>query len=71
MSDNRTNYVCTVCSQTFTRKTSAERHRVNNHPGTFAPFVKFIDYIIGKIEGRYQANDPVLYRHKKKNVIKS
>jgi hypothetical protein len=43
----------------------------DNHPGTFAPFVKFIDYIIGKIEGRYQANDPVLYRHKKKNVIKS
>lgn len=70
MKDNKTNYVCSVCSQTLPGKL-VQRHRVNNHPGTFAPFVNFIDYIIVKIEGRYQAIDPLLYRRKKKNMIKS
>ena len=66
MNNKRTNYVCTVCSETFTRKPSAKRHSDNNHAGT-APFVKFIDYIIGRIEGRYQPSDPLLYRHRRKD----
>ena len=66
MKNERTNYVCTVCSETFTRKPSAKRHSDNNHSGT-APFVKFIDYIVGRIEGRYQPSDPLLYRHRRKD----
>jgi hypothetical protein len=67
MKDNPDNYVCTVCSQTFTRKPSAKRHSNNNHSGR-APFVRSIDYIIGRIEGRYQPSDPLLYRRKKNNL---
>ena len=66
MKNERTNFVCTVCSETFTRKSSAKRHSDNNHSGT-APFVKFIDYIIGRIEGRYQPSDPLLYRHRRED----
>jgi hypothetical protein len=65
MKEIRANYVCTLCSQTFTRKPSAERHRINFHLGA-APFVRFMDYIIGRIEGRYQPSDPLLYRRKNK-----
>ena len=46
------NYVCTVCSKTHTRKPSVERHSDNNNHSGTAPFVRFIDYIIGRIEGR-------------------
>ena len=65
MKEIRANYVCTLCSQTFTRKPSAERHRINIHLSA-APFVRFMDYIIGRIEGRYQPSDPLLYRRKNK-----
>jgi hypothetical protein len=65
MKEIRANYVCTLCSQTFTRKPSAERHRINIHLGA-TPFVRFMDYIIGRIEGRYQPSDPLLYRRKNK-----
>ncbi|MGA9166695.1 MAG: hypothetical protein WB053_04885 [Nitrososphaeraceae archaeon] len=65
MKDIRANYACAVCSQTFTRKPTGIRHSVNLHLGT-AQIVRLIDYIIGRIEGRYQPNDPLLYRRKNK-----
>jgi hypothetical protein len=65
MKDIRANYVCTLCSETFTRRPSGERHNLNLHSG-MAPIVRFIDYIIGRIEGRYQPSDPLLFRHKNK-----
>jgi hypothetical protein len=73
MKAEKISYVCTVCSTTFTRRSSGKRHNVGTHSGT-APFVRLIDYIIGRIEGRYQPSDPLLYRHKKndkKNVKNS
>ena len=67
MKDIRANYVCTLCSQTFTRKPSGERHNLNLHSG-MAAIVRFIDYIVGRIAGRYQPSNPLVFR-RKKNVI--
>lgn len=58
------NYVCASCSQTFTRKSSGERHRKNNNLGS-AAIVRFMDYLIGRLEGRYQTGDPSLHRQRK------
>ena len=58
-------YVCTICSQDFTRKESGRRHNTNLHSGT-ATIVRSTDYIIGRVSGRYLPSDPLLYRNKKK-----
>jgi hypothetical protein len=60
------NYVCTVCSKTLLENL-VPRDSDNNHSGT-APFVRFIDYKIGRIEGRCQPSDPLLYRRRKNNI---
>jgi hypothetical protein len=62
---HKINYVCVVCSATFTRKSSAIRHSAGIHAGT-AFFVRLIDYIIGRMQGRYQPSSPLSYRQKKK-----
>ena len=41
------NYVCTICSQTFTRKWRGMVHNNNIHAG-IAKVVRLIDYMIGK-----------------------
>jgi hypothetical protein len=58
------NFVCTVCSQTFTRKWRGMVHNTNMHAG-LAKIVRLIDYIIGRSNGEYEPSDPFLYRHKK------
>jgi hypothetical protein len=58
-------YICTICSQDFTRKESGRRHNTNLHSGT-ATIVRYIDYIIGRISGHYLPSDPLLYRKNKK-----
>jgi hypothetical protein len=63
---HKINYVCIVCSTTFTRKSSAIRHSVHIHAGT-AFFVRLIDYIVGRMQGRYQPSNPLLYGQKKRN----
>jgi hypothetical protein len=65
MKDIRANFVCTLCSETFTRRPSGERHNLNLHSG-MAPIVRLIDYIIGRIEGRYHPSNPLLFRRKNK-----
>jgi hypothetical protein len=65
MKNNNKSYVCTICSQDFTRKGSGRRHNTNLHSGT-ATIVRYIDYIIGRISGHYSPSDPLLYRNKKK-----
>ena len=67
MKDIRANYVCTLYSETFTRKPSGERHNLNLHSG-MAPIVRFIDYIVGRIEGRYQPSNPLLFRRKNNDI---
>jgi hypothetical protein len=59
------NYVCTMCAQDFTRKTSANRHNNNLHQGR-AVIVRFVEYIVGRLSGMYQAADPRQYRRKAK-----
>ena len=68
MKNNNNSYICTICSQDFTRKGSGRRHNTNLHSGT-ATIVRFIDYIIGRISGTYLPSDPLLYRKKKKKHI--
>jgi hypothetical protein len=63
MNDIPARYVCALCSETFTRRPSG--HNANLHLG-MASIVKFVDYIIGRIEGRYQPGNPSLYRRKNK-----
>jgi hypothetical protein len=62
------NYVCTVCSQTFTRRWRGNKHNIQLHLGN-ATIVRHLDYIIGRLDGRYQPGDPSLYRSKKLNPI--
>jgi hypothetical protein len=66
----RPNYVCTICSQTFTRRGSCERHRINNNLDPTAS-VRFIDYIIGISNGRYQPGNPSMHRREIKDKKKS
>jgi len=68
MSRDIGNYVCTICSRTFTRKPSGERHRKNNNLGS-AAIVQFIEYIIGRLEGRYPPGDLSLHRRRKNEKI--
>lgn len=56
-------WVCVICSQTFTRNSSAKRHNTNLHEGK-GGLVRYIDYEIGRIQGKYFQNDPVLYKKK-------
>jgi hypothetical protein len=51
------NYVCTTCSETFTRKASGQRHNSNLHFGT-ASVVRLFDYVIGRSSGQYLPSDP-------------
>lgn len=59
-------WVCTICSQSFTRNSSAKRHDLNLHEGN-AEYVRYIDYEIGRIQGKYYQNDPALYKKKSYN----
>lgn len=64
----KANYVCTICSQTFTRKWRGKTHSINLHSGS-AKIVRFVDYIVGRLDGRYFEGDPYSYRSKKSNVL--
>jgi hypothetical protein len=59
------NYVCTICSQTFTRKWRGTVHNNNTHGG-LAKVVRLIDYMIGRSNGEYVSSDPSLYRRRKR-----
>jgi hypothetical protein len=64
----KANFVCTICSQTFTRRWRGKTHSINLHSGS-AEIVRFVDYIVGRLNGQYFAGDPSLYRSKKSNVL--
>jgi hypothetical protein len=61
---SRANYVCTACSQHFTRKYSAKRHNFNIHSGR-SEIVPYIEYMVGRSSGRYLASHPSWYRKQK------
>jgi hypothetical protein len=43
-------------------------HNINLHSGS-AEIARLIDYMVGRLDGRYFAGDPSLYRSKKSNVF--
>ena len=54
-------YVCTVCSEHFTRKYSGNRHNQNLHYGN-ADIVRLIDYLAGRSSGLYTPNNPFWFK---------
>jgi hypothetical protein len=58
------NYVCTMCSQTFTRRWRGNVHNLNIHGG-ISQVVRMVDYIIGRVNGKYVSNDPALFRRRR------
>ena len=73
MNFGKHNWVCSLCGQGLTRKSTAIRHNNNLHFGG-AMIVRPHDYIIGRLNGTFLQSDPSLYRHDKrgrKNVADS
>jgi hypothetical protein len=61
---SRPSYVCTVCSQHFTRKYSGQRHNSNIHNGR-SEIVSYIQYMVGRSSGQYPASHPSWFRKHK------
>jgi hypothetical protein len=59
-------YVCSICSQDFTRRYNANRHNQNIHSNK-SEIVRFLEYLIGRISGKYLPADPLSYKLKNKN----
>ena len=58
---NKPSYVCTLCSQDFTRKWTGKRHNQNIHFGQ-SKIVRLIDYIVGRLSGQFFPANPLEYR---------
>jgi len=58
---DRPSYVCTICSEYFTRKYSGRRHNQNLHNGA-AEIVRLIDYLAGRSSGEYRPDNPFWYK---------
>jgi hypothetical protein len=47
-------WVCTICAEDFTRKSSGKRHRDNTSIHNERPvIVRYMEYIIGRVKGDY------------------
>src|SRR5262249_30881521 len=64
----RPNYVCTRCSEHFTRKYSAKRHNITVHHNNGGEIVPLVEYLVRRSSGRYQASDPSWYRRSEKSI---
>ena len=62
-------YVCTTCSEHFTRKYSATRHIITIH-GNRGQIVPLIEFLVGRNSGKYQASHPFWYRRNGKRIHK-
>jgi hypothetical protein len=63
-------WFCALCSEGFTRKYSANRHNQNLHQDQ-GKLVRTIDYIIGRLAGKYVEVDPSTYRSRDKQAESS
>ena len=63
----RLSYICTECSEHFTRKYSAKRHNYNLH-NSEAVIVRLPDYLVGRTSGQYMASHPFWYRRTDKRI---
>jgi hypothetical protein len=66
----RAMYVCTVCSEHFTRKYSAKRHIITVHPNNGGKIVTLVHYVVGLKSGLYQPSHPFWYRRNGKRTHK-
>jgi hypothetical protein len=64
----RPNYVCTTCSEHFTRKYSAKRHNITVHHNNGGEIVPLVEYLVGRNSGKYQASQPSWYRRSSKET---
>ena len=64
----RPNYVCTTCSEHFTRKYSAKRHNITVHHNNGGEIVPLVEYLVGRSSGRYQPSHPFWYRRVKRGI---
>ena len=62
------NYVCTICSQTFTRRWRGSVHNNKFHGGV-GSVVRLLDYIVGRACGQYLPGDPSSFRRKNKWTV--
>jgi hypothetical protein len=68
---NGSAWVCAICSKDFTRMSSAKRHNNNLH-SSGAMIVRPIEYIIGRLSGKFPVpHDPLSYRRNKKSQVNS
>ena len=65
----RPNYVCTICSEHFTRKYSAKRHNLTIHSNGGGEIVPFLEYLVRRSSGKYEASDPSWYRRRSEKRI--
>src|SRR5215469_12340168 len=66
----RVMYVCTTCSEHFTRKYSAKRHNITVHHNNGGEIVPLVEYLVGRKSGRYHASHPFWYRRNGKRIHK-
>lgn len=62
------NWVCASCSQHFSRRYTAKRHDRNLHEGK-GIIVSILDYVVGRISGQFQSENPLESRRDKQNGI--
>ena len=70
MDMGRPNYVCTTCSEHFTRKHSAKRHNITVHHNNGGEIVPLVEYLVGRNSGKYQASHPSRHRRSEKSIHK-
>ena len=61
----RITYVCTTCSEHFTRKYSATRHNLTIH-NSRGDIVRLLEYLVGTLSGQYLPSHPSWYRRNQK-----
>ena len=66
----RPNYVCTTCSEHFTRKYSAKRHNLTIHSNGGGEIVPFLEYLVRRSTGQYHAGNPSWHRRSEKSIHK-
>ena len=59
-------YVCATCGQHFTRMYNARRHNRNIHSNR-GEIVRFEEYIVGRVSGKYLPAHPLSYRSKRRS----
>ncbi|HEX2408922.1 MAG TPA: hypothetical protein VHJ38_17100 [Nitrososphaeraceae archaeon] len=62
------NWVCVLCGETFTRRSSGNRHNLNLHSGA-SMIVGFMNYVIGVLNDKYNSPDPLATSIRRKSWI--